>query len=191
MLHVGDEAALLDCEALGTADARCTLRAPWSPAFEGRSFAPPREVTSRERMLAVEHDGVVHVVVFDEAFTTGYLVHSGATGSELVAWTPPSTDVTFDAFSLERVEGGVRLVLRGRRTRALVLDDHGRITQPLTELPDASAIDPYAEARRALPSLGAGFAAIDLSPGGGAAAWESVEAEPAALRFAWLDCRRM
>jgi hypothetical protein len=240
VLHVAGEAALLDCEDLGTEAARCTLRAPWSPTFDGRSFAPPREVTSRDHVIAVEHEGVVHVVVFDEALATGHLVHLGATDSEIVAWTPPSTDATFDTSSLERVEGGVRVVLHGARTRSLVLDDLGRVTQPLTELADTSAIDAYLEARRtrglstrdcrgvsrgddvlalctqpsalgpfggqplamwigwadpsrpdealALPSPSSGSAAFDVTAQGAALAWESIDGETAALRFAWLDC---
>lgn len=38
------EAALLDCERLDENDARCIVRAPWSPALDGLSFAPPSAV---------------------------------------------------------------------------------------------------------------------------------------------------
>lgn len=148
-IHVDGEAALLDCESLGSDAARCTIHAPSRPAFDARSFTPGPEITSLDRMVAVEHEGVVHVVIVDEALSRGRLVHLGPTSSEAVSFTPPTTEGLFGRLEVERIEGGVRLILRGHPTQTFALDHSGHIREPLAALVIDSPLDSYIESRRA------------------------------------------
>ena len=90
----------------------------------------------------------MHVVIVDEALSRGRLVHLGPTGSEAVSFTPPATVGLFGPLEVERIEGGVRLILRGHPTQTFALDDSGHVREPLAALVSDSPLDSFMESRR-------------------------------------------